>query len=594
MDLDLMELLRRMQAPAVDTETGFYDPYQSYYSPVRSLGNVGPRPKIKSVVTETEGQPRKVTTTFDFPDTPRKFIPGDTGVYGPSSMSASFPAVASKPFSFGAIRDFGIGPNPHLDPSMDQMFTANTKFLIDKGLFDGAIPGGGIAGIFGIGRRAAAARAAADRASKPKVTPEQAAQAAAERARLKNIGGLGEQTLLTTPAGIAALAATTLIPSAPENTDLPDPLRVEAYEPPVEPVVGNSVVLSDKGRIFADSPGDEGYIPDYGSFFNEDYYSQGQVGRSPYYTERAGERLAFLKSQNAPQITQVRSDAVQVEENPILKSMYGRFARDPESRKQQYLDQLNKIYRNAMILNAIANLTGGQSQAGAYLKMATAKMDAIDKFDQEKRLQDIWKAIYFDQDGEYRAPGSWDKAFEMAIVLGASPEEASEIASIAYDKPDRDKDKNKKTDIQKKIEYYKSIGFTEEEALAAAKYDAGIAARPSDTTSSKTALEKKIEFALSVNAITPEEAQIAIRYDALGGKPGSDKAFAARGHMLKIYLNTYSGYGNKLMQGAPPFHEWFARPENQQQYYALLHGLVSTETGSGDGMVTNVQRIVEN
>jgi hypothetical protein len=32
----------------------------------------------------------------------------------------------------------------------------------------------------------------------------------------------------------------------------------------------------------------------------------------------------------------------------ILQSMYGKYARDPKARKQQYLDQISKIYRNAM------------------------------------------------------------------------------------------------------------------------------------------------------------------------------------------------------------------------------------------------------
>ena len=271
-------------------------------------------------------------------------------------------------------------------------------------------------------------------------------------------------------------------------------------------------------------------------------------------------------------LPEVRPDMEQVRSNPILESMYGKFAQDPAARKKQYLDGLDKIYRNAMLLNAIAAFTGGTSQAGAYVKMATAKMDAIDKFDQEERLHNIWNTIYFDENGEFRAPGSWDKAFEMATVLGASPQEASDIASVAYDKPDRDKEEEK-TNIEKEIEFYKSIGFTDEEALAAARYEAGLSARPSNAKDSRTALQKKVEFAVRAGAITPEEGKLAIRYETLGGKPGTDRAFTARVKMLNLYLQINTTMSGGLKQGAEPFDVWLAKPENQRQYNALLSGI---------------------
>ncbi len=280
--------------------------------------------------------------------------------------------------------------------------------------------------------------------------------------------------------------------------------------------------------------------------------------------------LPVLKEEKV--LPEVRPDMEQVRSNPILESMYGKFAQDPAARKKQYLDGLDKIYRNAMLLNAIAALTGGTSQAGSYVKMATAKMDAIDKFDQEERLHNIWNTIYFDENGEFRSPGSWDKAFEMATVLGASPQEASDIASVAYDKPDRDKEEEK-TNIQKEIEYYKSLGFSDEEALATARYEAGLTARPSDATDSRTALQKKVEFAVQAGAISPEEGKLAIRYETLGGKPGTDRAFTARGKMLNLYLQIHTTMSGGIKQGAEPFDVWLAKPENQRQYNALLSGI---------------------
>ena len=76
-------------------------------------------------------------------------------------------------------------------------------------------------------------------------------------------------------------------------------------------------------------------------------------------------------------------------ERNALYSKYGPYARDPKKRKKIYLEELNKIYRNAMILNIIAQLTGGRSMANDYIKMATVKMDAAQKFDEEARMQGI-------------------------------------------------------------------------------------------------------------------------------------------------------------------------------------------------------------
>jgi len=302
-------------------------------------------------------------------------------------------------------------------------------------------------------------------------------------------------------------------------------------------------------------------------------------------------------------LPEVRPDTEQVRSNPILESMYGKFAQNPAARKKQYLDGLDKIYRNAMLLNAIAALTGGTSQAGSYVKMATAKMDAIDKFDQETRLHNIWNTIYFDENGEFRAPGSWDKAFEMATVLGASPEEASDIASVAYDKPDRDK-KEEKTNIQKKIEYYKTLGFTDEQALQAAKYDAGIAARPSDVADSKTNIEKEIEYLQRAFSITDQQArEIALMKVGLVAKKGTDKKFNALQSMMTLYKSDariVGPMGKNIKKDAMPFSEWIQLPENQETLNMLLQSGGSLDvssqpvgTTSNVSMPTNITRVVE-
>ncbi len=118
-------------------------------------------------------------------------------------------------------------------------------------------------------------------------------------------------------------------------------------------------------------------------------------------------------------------------EKTALYSKYGPYARDPKKRKKVYLEELNKIYRNAMILNIIAQLTGGRSMANDYIKMATVKMDAAQKFDEEARMQGIWNETFFDANGQFRQGMSWQDIYETAIQKGASPQEAKEIADTS-------------------------------------------------------------------------------------------------------------------------------------------------------------------
>lgn len=118
-------------------------------------------------------------------------------------------------------------------------------------------------------------------------------------------------------------------------------------------------------------------------------------------------------------------------ETNALYSKYGPYARDPKKRKKVYLEELNKIYRNAMILNIIAQLTGGRSMANDYIKMATVKMDAAQKFDEEARMQGIWNETFFDANGKFRQGMSWQDIYETAIQRGASPQEAKEIADTS-------------------------------------------------------------------------------------------------------------------------------------------------------------------
>ncbi len=527
----LQEFLKRQREADIYSEM----PINSYSSP-----------KVKSVVTQTEGQPRKVTTTFDFPQ-------GDKREIGSLSMG---------PLSMMSAERRGYDPMlMQSEPKIpyDEIFANQNRLRVP--------PYANVnANISGIDNAYTQRMGGA-----PLYNVEEA---------MKNVD-VSRGSPFDVISNLADSAS-----AIPNPLDAVGPVvnfldktgrgMVDAVLPEVG--AGSDVVPYQ--REFSASPGDEGYIPD-SSYLNN----------LPGPSERPRPALS-LEGLLAPKEEQVlppvKSDAQQVEERPILKEMYGKFARDPEARKQEYLKQLNKIYTNAMILNGIANLTGGQSQAGAYLKMATSKMDAIDKFDQEQRLQDIWKAIYFDQNGEYRAPGSWDKAFEMATVLGASPQEASEIASVAYKKPDRDEEK--KSAYERLLDNAVASGLiTEAEKSTAMRNKLGLG----EDTQTLTALEKNIKSALASGAITQEQANQARKFALLGGKPGRDNAPAARRAMMNLYLARYkTQFGMK--RNAPSFEKFLQ--DNMADYNALLYGVAAGAifpTSSDSEMITGMKRVDE-
>lgn len=147
--------------------------------------------------------------------------------------------------------------------------------------------------------------------------------------------------------------------------------------------------------------------------------------------------------------------------SPPKEQVWGKYARDPKARKEKYLEQLNKIYRNAMILNAIAQLTGGVSQADAYVKMATGKLDLIDKFDEEERMHNIWKEVFF-VGGNYTPPGDWTTTYDRVIQLGGTPKEAEELASSMYSKPKE----GASTAAQENFRWYQSLSGADKEVAA--------------------------------------------------------------------------------------------------------------------------------
>ena len=83
-----------------------------------------------------------------------------------------------------------------------------------------------------------------------------------------------------------------------------------------------------------------------------------------------------------------------------------------------------------MMLDSIANLTGGQSQGGSWAEMAIAELDAVEKFDSEQRLHNQWKALFFREDGTYDPPKNRKEAMERGQKLGYDSDQMKDIMTV--------------------------------------------------------------------------------------------------------------------------------------------------------------------
>ena len=104
------------------------------------------------------------------------------------------------------------------------------------------------------------------------------------------------------------------------------------------------------------------------------------------------------------------------------------FPRNVAQKRERYLKALNDIFMKAMILNVVAGITGTESNAEFFVKMALAKMDAVQKFDGQERLENLSRVIFFDADGNYSPPASKQDAYNRARMAKASQSEAEHLS----------------------------------------------------------------------------------------------------------------------------------------------------------------------
>ena len=220
------------------------------------------------------------------------------------------------------------------------------------------------------------------------------------------------------------------IPGAPRpDTLIPEPSEVRTMQPGTDiPTVPGQVYDVDNFSEItgeADQMAAEGGLVDsalpqqlrtpaaQGMQFPQDAAAMGAASAAAATTDEGANTVA-----GAPPTP---------EQSAALERTWGQWAYDPAERKKKFLQQLNSIYSKAAWLDAIAGITGGRSRSGQYIQRAISRMEAIEKYDQEERLLNIWRDVYYTPDGAYDEPATKREAHERALRLGAKPAEASAI-----------------------------------------------------------------------------------------------------------------------------------------------------------------------
>ena len=132
------------------------------------------------------------------------------------------------------------------------------------------------------------------------------------------------------------------------------------------------------------------------------------------------------------------NDQVEMNNNPNLEKIWGKYAYDPKARRKFYLDNLKDIWRKALLMDVIANLTGGQSMSKRYLEMATGRLEQMEKFNEEERISNIWREVFTDANGNFYMPKTKREAAERAGKTGARPAVIKDIFGSVPDVKKRD------------------------------------------------------------------------------------------------------------------------------------------------------------
>jgi len=129
-----------------------------------------------------------------------------------------------------------------------------------------------------------------------------------------------------------------------------------------------------------------------------------------------------------PRTNNIGGQPATEEQMSWAEKYYGaKFARDPAARYKKNKEFKQSLWKKMAILNAIAALTGNTSQAEQYATYALGMHEDATQFDDDMRMHKMHKAVYFRPDGTFDPPKNNEQAYNRAIQIGASPDEAKEV-----------------------------------------------------------------------------------------------------------------------------------------------------------------------
>lgn len=197
------------------------------------------------------------------------------------------------------------------------------------------------------------------------------------------------------------------------------------YSRPMTPEMAPFGSMDVTGGMTADQQMADGVMAPSPTPFDDAWLkAQEEGGSNPQQIQRQSAVIQTAARQNDGTNT---SGGVDASRDPIMQRRLGPLASDPAKRKEAYLKRMNTAFMQSIFLDIAANAMGVKSRSGQFMEMMQKSIDAEMKFDDEERLAEINRSVFF-PNGVYEAPANAREAFDRAIMAGATPEEAASIS----------------------------------------------------------------------------------------------------------------------------------------------------------------------
>jgi len=113
--------------------------------------------------------------------------------------------------------------------------------------------------------------------------------------------------------------------------------------------------------------------------------------------------------------------------DPVLRERLGDLTSNPTKRRESYMKRMSAMLLQSFMLELAAKSMGVESRASQFTQQAMKMMEAEIKFDDEERLFQIQKAVFY-PGGQYSPPATKQEAFDRAIAAGGSVDEAAAMS----------------------------------------------------------------------------------------------------------------------------------------------------------------------